>query len=97
MVLEIIFNFLKTYWVVITFFGGTILTGIRMYKNYVEATKCSLRNDILQIYDSCKDKKQITHYQLQAIKYSSELYFKMKGNSFVQDVIDRVKSFELVD
>lgn len=68
-----------------------------MYINYIEATKCSLRNDILQIYDSCKDKKIITHYQLQALKYSSEIYFKMGGNSFVKDIVDRVKNFELID
>lgn len=63
----------------------------------IEATKCSLRNDILDIYDRCKDKKQITHYQLESIKYSSDLYFKLKGNSFVEDVVDRVKNFDLID
>lgn len=93
----LILDFLKNYWVIIMFFGTTIITCIKMYKNYIEATKCSLRNDILQIYDSCKDKKQITHYQLSAIKYSSEVYFRLKGNSFVKDIVDRVKEFELVD
>lgn len=90
-------DFLKNYWVIIMFFTTTIITCVRMYLNYIEATKCSLRNDILQIYDSCKDKKQITHYQLSAIKYSSEVYFKLKGNSFVHDIVDRVKEFELID
>lgn len=69
----------------------------KVYKVNKEATKCSLRNDILDIYDRCKDKKEITHYQLESIKYSSELYFKLKGNSFVKDVVDRVKDFELID
>lgn len=93
----LILDFLKNYWVIIVFFTTTIITCIKMYMNYIEATKCSLRNDILQIYDSCKDKKQITHYQLSAIKYSSEVYFRLKGNSFVKDIVDRVKEFDLVD
>lgn len=92
-----ILDFLKNNWVIITFFFTTLVTCLKMYNNYIEATRCSLRNDILQIYDSCKDNKQITHYQLSAIKYSSELYFKLKGNSFVRDIVDRVKEFELID
>lgn len=97
MILGNILNFIKENWVVISFFSGTIITGFKMWLSYREATKCSLRNDILQIYDTCKDNKKITHYQLQAIKYSSELYFKLGGNSFVKDVVDRVKGFELID
>lgn len=63
----------------------------------IDAMKCSLRNDILSVYDRCKDKKQITHYQLQSIKYSSEIYFKMRGNSFVEDIVKRVEKFEVID
>ena len=63
----------------------------------IDAMKCSLRNDILSVYDRCKDKKQITHYQLQSIKYSSEIYFRMKGNSFVKDIMKRVENFEVID
>jgi len=63
----------------------------------IQAVKCSLRNDILDIYDRCKETKQITHYQLEAIKHSFFLYKKLKGNSFVEDVVERVKQFELID
>ena len=93
----VVIDFIKNYWVIITFFFTTIITCLKMYINYKEATKCSLRNDILQIYDSCKDKEEITHYQLQAILYSSEIYFKMGGNSFVKEVISKVKKFKLID
>jgi hypothetical protein len=63
----------------------------------IQGIKCSLRNDILDIYDKCKETKTITHYQLEAIKYSSKIYFKLRGNSFVADVVDRCKQFELID
>ena len=92
-----ILNFLKEYWFLIVFCSSTIITIYKIIKTQNEATKCSLRNDILSIYDMCKKEKKITHYELEAIKYSSDLYFKLKGNSFVQDVVERVKEFELID
>lgn len=92
-----ILQFLKEYWFLITFCVGTIISLYRIVKTQNEATKCSLRNDILEIYDRCKDDKKITHYELESIQHSAELYFKLKGNSFVRDVVERVKQFELID
>ena len=90
-------SFIKEYWVLITFSLGVLSTFFVFCWNMINATKCSLRNDILDIYDKCKDTKQITQYQLDALLHSAEVYFKLKGNSFVKDVVDRVKRFELVD
>ena len=92
-----ILNFIKDYWPILVFlvgFFGTLLTFI-FYM--IEATKCSLRNDILTIYDKSKDSKKITRYQLEAMEHSAEIYFKLKGNSFVKDVLERSKQFELID
>lgn len=66
-------------------------------KTMFDGIKCSLRNDILNIYDRCKDTKQITHYQLQSLEYSYKLYKKLKGNSFVEEIHNRVKTFEIID
>lgn len=70
---------------------------IKLIIYFIEAIKCSLRNDILDIYDRCKTDKKITHYELEAIQHSAEIYFKLGGNSFVKDVVERVKNFELID
>lgn len=88
---------IKEYWVFITFIFGVIGTFYVFAKAMIDATKCSLRNDILSIYDKCKDEKKITHYQLDALTHSADLYFKLKGNSFVKDVVKRVDEFDLVD
>ena len=61
------------------------------------AIKCSLRNDILEIWDKCRTEKKITKYQLQALELSYAEYKKLKGNSFVDDIHERVKSFEIID
>lgn len=92
-----IINFLKEYWVLISFFIGELGALIIFAKFILAGIKCSLRNDILDIYDRCKDKKQITHYQLESIQYSYTIYKKLKGNSFVEDIVKRVQKFELVD
>ena len=92
-----VIDFLKEYWVLIMFFLSEIGALIIFAKFMLAGIKCSLRNDILDIYDRCKEEKKITHYQLESIQYSFTIYKKLKGNSFVEDIVKRVQKFELVD
>ncbi len=90
-------NFLKEYWVLITFFVGEI-AALLIFANYViDAVKCLLRNDILNIYDRCKEVKRITRYQLQSVHLSYTIYKKLKGNSFIDDIMKEIKDFEIID
>lgn len=88
--------FIKDYWTQIVFLIGAILGYVKIKEASKEATKCSLRNDILQIYDQCRTTKKITLYQLEAISLSYELYKKLKGNSFVEAVYKEVQSYEKI-
>lgn len=90
-------NFIKEYWVLITFFCGEIAALLIFVKSIHRGTKCSLRNDILTIYDKCKDSKKITMYQLQAVEMSFEEYDKLKGNSFVENIVKQMRNFEIID
>lgn len=92
-----ILNFVKNYWIQIVFFIGVLTSFFSFAYAMVEATKCSLRNDILAIWDRCKEKKQITQYQLQAVLYSYKIYKKLGGNSFVDEIIKQINSFEIID
>lgn len=92
-----ILDFIKEYWGIITFLVGEVGIMFAFVNNINKSTKCTLRNDILDIYDRCKDQKKITHYQLQSMMYSYDRYKKLKGNSFVEEIIERVQHFELVD
>lgn len=92
-----ILNFIKEYWVLIVFFIGELGALFVFAKFIIEGIKCSLRNDILDIYDRCKEKKQITHYQLESIQYSYTIYKKLGGNSFVDEIMKRIKEFEIID
>ena len=51
--------FIKEYWVIITFLLGILTTLIVFIKSMIDATKCSLRNYILTIYDRCKKRKDL--------------------------------------
>jgi hypothetical protein len=95
-VMEIL-NLIKEYWVMIVFFFGEIGIVWAFIQNIRKGIKCSLRNDILAIYDRCKEKQEITRYQLQSIKYSYDVYKKLKGNSFVDDIIAKVNHFKIID
>lgn len=88
---------IKEYWVLISFFVGELAIVWVFVKALIEGTKCTLRNDILDIFDRCKDKEEITRYQLQSINFSYDVYKKLKGNSFVDDIVKKVKKFKIVD
>lgn len=92
-----IINFIKDYWVLITFFVGEIGALFVVAKSIHRGTKCSLRNDILSIYDRCKPKKQITRYQLQSVHYTYTEYKKLGGNSFIDEIMDEIKGFDIID
>lgn len=92
-----ILEFLKDYWFLITFCSGVFFAMLTFCTSMIEATKCSLRNDILTIYDRCKDRKQITHYELESVQHSAEIYFKLKGNSFVESLMKKIEDFEITD
>lgn len=92
-----VINFIKEYWVLIIFFAGEIGVVWGFIRAIRKGIQCTLRNDILDIYDRCKDKEEITHYQLQSIKYSYDVYKKLKGNSFVEDIVKKVNNFKVTD
>lgn len=93
-----IIQIIKEYWVIITFLCGVLVAIFAFGKSMIEATKCSLRNDILDIYDRAVAKgNKITHYELEALTHSAEMYFKLKGNSFVEALMKKVETFEIID
>lgn len=93
----IVLDIITKYWALILFFGSFLITMGRYQLAQTRAIKCSLRNDILEIWDKARIEKKITKYQLQALELSYTEYKKLKGNSFVDDIHERVKSFEIID
>lgn len=92
-----LFNFIETHWKLLSFLFGELGFLIAFAFAMIQAVKCLLRNDILAIYDRCKESKKITRWQLDSIEKSYKLYRFFKGNSFVKNLVERVEEFELID
>jgi len=93
-----ILEFLRENWVLITFFAGEVGVIYGIVSQLIKAAKCTLRNDILDIYDRCKETRQITRFQLQSITYSYDVYKRLKGNSFVDTIVlEIIPEFEIID
>ena len=92
-----IIGFIKEYWVLITFFVSELGILFAFVKSIHRGTKCSLRNDILEIYDRCAETKSISRYQLQSAHFSYSEYKKLGGNSFVDEIMDEIKDFEIIN
>ena len=90
-------KFVCDYWTQIIFIIGLIGSVIAIVRNNNEAVKCSLRNDMLEIWDKCKDSKQITKYQLESFTNSRDLYYKKKGDGFIHNIDEKIKTFEIID
>lgn len=89
-------KFLTQYWTQLIFVGGLILGFIRLEIAYREGTKCSLRNDILQIYNQYKNTKEIPLNDFEAISLSYGLYKKYKGNSFVDSIWNETQTWKKI-
>lgn len=94
--LEVI-NFIESHWKLVSFFITEIGFLLVFAFTMIQAVKCLLRNDILAIYDRCKDQKKITKWQFESIEKSYKLYRFFKGNSFIEKLVERVEEFEVVD
>lgn len=92
-----IINFIKEYWVLVTFSFSVLSALLLFIYAMIQAVKCSLRNDILDIYDRCKENGQVTYWQLDSIEHSYKIYKILRGNSFVKDLVLKVRTFELID
>ena len=59
--------------------------------------KCTLRNDIVEIYEDCKTKREITKFQYETACLSYQEYRRLKGNSFVEKLMKELENFKIVD
>ena len=89
-------KFISNYWTQIIFIVGLVIGFVKLEIAYREGTKCSLRNDILQIYNQYREKKEIPLYDFEAISLSYGLYKKYKGNSFVDSIWSEIQTYKKI-
>lgn len=61
-----------------------------------EALRCLLRKDMLSTYYKCKDAGRIRQYDKENFTLSYRAYKALKGNSFIDDIAETVKKWEVI-
>ena len=62
----------------------------------VEGQKCQLRTAMLSTYYHRKDKEQIRQYERENFDKLYAAYKKLHGNSFVDDIYNEIRSYEVI-
>ena len=93
----VMINFIAKYWTQIVFFFGVVGSLFKIMADNNQAVKCSLRNDMLEIWDKCKDSETITKYQLESFMNSRDLYYKKKGDGFIHAIDKKIQHFKIIN
>lgn len=75
---------------------GVITPVIVSIKKIANGTKCQLRSEMLRIYYKNHDKKAIRQYEYQNFVELHEAYKALNGNSFIDEIYEKIKDWEIV-
>ena len=64
--------------------------------NVARGVKCQLRSDMLHIYYAHKDTKQIRQYEKENFIFLYKAYKSLKGNSFIDDIYNEIRTWEVI-
>lgn len=62
----------------------------------VEGQRCQLRTAMLRTYYDCKDAKKIRQYEIENFHKNYNAYKALKGNSFIDDIYNEVRHWEVI-
>ena len=74
--------------------GGFILVIIAFA--CMNGIKCLLRSEMLQIYYTCEEKKEIRQYQLENFHRMYRAYKFLFGNSFIDEIRSKVITYRVI-
>lgn len=80
----------------ISIIAGVITAAALIIKRLINGMRCLLRDRMLRIYYHCKDQKKIRQYELENFVMLYEAYKALKGNSFIDEIYEKVTSWEVV-
>jgi len=65
-------------------------------KDIREGQRCLLRADMLRVYYKNKDDKKIRQHEKENFIYEYKAYKALVGNSFIDDIYDEVRRWEVI-
>lgn len=75
---------------------GVIIGVVAFVKKIANGVKCLLRSKMLDIYYRNLEAKTIRQYEKENFVMLLAAYRAMKGNSFIDDVSDEVKTWKVI-
>lgn len=79
--------------------SGVIVAAVKIVKwckNITEGQRCQLRSDMLITYYRHKDDRRIRQYERENFDKLYQAYKALGGNSFIDDIKEEVKTWEVV-
>ena len=73
-----------------------IVPVILSIKKIANGTRCQLRSEMLRIYYRNHDAKTIRQYEYQNFVELHEAYKALNGNSFIDEIYEKIKEWEIV-
>lgn len=61
----------------------------------IEGIRCQLRTEMLRTYYRHKDERKIRQYEKENFEHNFNAYIALHGNSFIQDIHNEVKKWEV--
>ncbi len=75
---------------------GVIVPVIISIKRIANGTKCQLRSEMLRIYYHNHQLSEIRQYEYENFVALYEAYKALGGNSFIDEIYEKIKDWEIV-
>lgn len=75
---------------------GATIPIIVWVSRLVEGQRCQLRTAMLDTYYKCQETRQIRQYDAENFEKNYHAYKALKGNSFIDEIYEKVHTYEVV-
>ena len=76
--------------------GGSAFAIIKTFRQLKEGIKCLLRADMMHSYYKHREKDEIREYEKKNFVLEYQAYKALGGNSFIDDINEDVKKWEVL-
>lgn len=75
---------------------GVLVTIITIFVLVIRGIKCLMRSEMLRIYYHNEEKETIRQYEFENFCLLYKAYKALRGNSFIDEIFAKVKTWEIV-
>lgn len=75
---------------------GTLVAIITVFVLVIRGIKCLMRSEMLRIYYHNEEKETIRQYEFENFCLLYKAYKALRGNSFIDEIFAKVKTWEII-